>query len=120
MLRKIIQIDEEKCNGCGACAAACHEGAIAMVDGKAKLIREDYCDGLGDCLPACRQMRFLLKSERRLHTIVSVDLIKFRGLLITQPFLHHSFHNFLLELWCIPFVCYSFWHNITPHSLDSM
>ena len=53
MLRKIIKIDEEKCNGCGACAAACHEGAIAMVDGKAKLMREDYCDGLGDCLPAC-------------------------------------------------------------------
>ena len=53
MIRKIIKIDEEKCNGCGACAAACHEGAIGMVDGKAKLIREDYCDGLGDCLPAC-------------------------------------------------------------------
>lgn len=53
MLRKIIKIDEGKCNGCGACAAACHEGAIAMVDGKAKLMREDYCDGLGDCLPAC-------------------------------------------------------------------
>ncbi|MBR5429160.1 MAG: 4Fe-4S binding protein [Firmicutes bacterium] len=53
MLRKIIRIDEEKCSGCGACAAACHEGAIAMVDGKARLTREDYCDGLGDCLPAC-------------------------------------------------------------------
>lgn len=53
MIRKIIQIDEEKCNGCGACAAACHEGAIGMVDGKAKLLRDDYCDGLGDCLPAC-------------------------------------------------------------------
>jgi len=53
MIRKIITIDEEKCNGCGACAAACHEGAIGMVDGKAKLLREDYCDGLGDCLPAC-------------------------------------------------------------------
>ena len=53
MLRKIIKIDEEKCNGCGACAAACHEGAIEMVNGKAKLTREDYCDGLGDCLPAC-------------------------------------------------------------------
>lgn len=53
MFRKIIKIDEEKCNGCGACAAACHEGAIEMVNGKAKLIREDYCDGLGDCLPAC-------------------------------------------------------------------
>ena len=53
MLRKIIKIDEEKCNGCGACAAACHEGAIEMICGKAKLTREDYCDGLGDCLPAC-------------------------------------------------------------------
>ncbi|MEA4912032.1 MAG: 4Fe-4S binding protein [Oscillospiraceae bacterium] len=53
MLRKIIHIDEEKCNGCGACAQACHEGAIEMVDGKAKLMRDDYCDGLGDCLPAC-------------------------------------------------------------------
>ncbi len=53
MIRKIIKIDEEKCNGCGACAAACHEGAIGMVEGKAKLLREDYCDGLGDCLPAC-------------------------------------------------------------------
>ena len=53
MIRKIIKIDERKCNGCGACAAACHEGAIDMVDGKARLTREDYCDGLGDCLPAC-------------------------------------------------------------------
>lgn len=53
MIRKIIKIDESKCNGCGACAAACHEGAIGMVDGVAKLLREDYCDGLGDCLPAC-------------------------------------------------------------------
>lgn len=53
MKRRIIHIDEEKCNGCGACADACHEGAIGMVDGKAKLLRDDYCDGLGDCLPAC-------------------------------------------------------------------
>lgn len=53
MLRKIIRIDEDKCNGCGACASACHEGAIDMVNGKAKLTRENYCDGLGDCLPAC-------------------------------------------------------------------
>ena len=53
MVRKIIEIHEEKCNGCGACANACHEGAIAMVDGKAKLLRDDYCDGLGDCLPTC-------------------------------------------------------------------
>ena len=53
MERRIIHIDEEKCNGCGACAKACHEGAIAMEGGKAKLIRDDYCDGLGDCLPTC-------------------------------------------------------------------
>ena len=53
MLRKIVNINEEKCNGCGACASACHEGAIVMIDGKARLIKEDYCDGLGDCLPAC-------------------------------------------------------------------
>lgn len=53
MIRKIIQIDKEKCNGCGACADACHEGAIGMVNGKAKLLRDDYCDGLGDCLPTC-------------------------------------------------------------------
>lgn len=53
MIRKIIKIDEAKCIGCGLCVTACHEGAIGMVDGKAKLMREDYCDGLGDCLPAC-------------------------------------------------------------------
>ena len=53
MIRRIIRIDEDKCNGCGLCAAACHEGAIAMVNGKARLTREDYCDGLGDCLPSC-------------------------------------------------------------------
>ena len=53
MIRRIITIDKEKCNGCGLCAKACHEGAIGMVEGKAALLREDYCDGLGDCLPAC-------------------------------------------------------------------
>ena len=53
MVRRIIEIDRNKCNGCGACAEACHEGAIAMVDGKAQLMRDDYCDGLGDCLPTC-------------------------------------------------------------------
>ena len=53
MIRKVIQIDEEKCVGCGLCVNACHEGAIGMVDGKAKLLRDDYCDGLGNCLPVC-------------------------------------------------------------------
>ena len=53
MVRKIIQIETEKCNGCGLCANACHEGAIGMIDGKAALLRDDYCDGLGDCLPVC-------------------------------------------------------------------
>lgn len=53
MIRKIVEINEELCNGCGACAHACHEGAIAMINGKAKLIKDDYCDGFGDCLPAC-------------------------------------------------------------------
>ena len=53
MIRKIINIDENKCNGCGLCADACHEGALGMIEGKARLLRDDYCDGLGDCLPVC-------------------------------------------------------------------
>ena len=53
MLRRVIEIDQEKCNGCGLCVSACHEGAIGLVNGKAQLMRDDYCDGLGDCLPAC-------------------------------------------------------------------
>ena len=63
MIRRIITINEDKCNGCGLCAKACHEGAIGMVDGKAKLLREDYCDGLGDCLPAC-PMKAIAFEER--------------------------------------------------------
>ena len=55
MIRRVIQIDEERCDGCGICADACHEGAIEIVDGKARLTRDDYCDGFGDCLPGCPQ-----------------------------------------------------------------
>ena len=53
MIRRVIEIDREKCNGCGKCAHACHEGAIELIDGKAQLMRDEYCDGLGDCLPNC-------------------------------------------------------------------
>ena len=70
MIRKIIHIDEEKCNGCGACANACHEGAIQMVDGKARLQREDFCDGFGDCLPNCPTGPSPLKSARRRPTML--------------------------------------------------
>jgi Fe-S-cluster-containing hydrogenase component 2 len=76
MKRKIVEIDEKLCNGCGLCAGACHEGAIGMVNGKAKLLRDDYCDGLGDCLPACPPGAITIWSgrpsplpRRRLHSI---------------------------------------------------
>lgn len=65
MVRRIVEINEELCNGCGACASACHEGAIAMIDGKARLIKDDYCDGLGDCLLPVRLMRSPLSSVRQ-------------------------------------------------------
>lgn len=64
MIRRIITIDEEKCSGCGLCASACHEGAIGMVNGKAKLLHEHYCDGLGDCLPACPENAISLRREK--------------------------------------------------------
>ena len=66
MKRKIIHINQDKCNGCGSCARACHEGAIAMINGKATLLRDDYCDGLGDCLPIARPMPLPLKNVKRL------------------------------------------------------
>ena len=71
MKRKIIHIDQQRCNGCGLCANACQEGAIAMVDGKARLIRDDYCDGLGNCLPHCpggavAKRRFIRRKARQI------------------------------------------------------
>ena len=70
MIRRVIQIDEEKCNGCGKCVHACHEGAIGLVDGKARLMRDDYCDGLGDCLPTCPTgaIRFSTDFEHAVYT----------------------------------------------------
>lgn len=68
MIRRIINIDEEKCNGCGLCAEACHEGAIGMIEGKARLLRDDYCDGLGDCLPACPTGAITLWNGKPRHT----------------------------------------------------
>ena len=76
MIRKIIRIDKEKCNGCGACADACHEGAIDIINGKAELVREHFCDGLGDCLPECptgaisfeEREKYLPKIRQCLHT----------------------------------------------------
>ena len=69
MIRKIIHIDEEKCNGCGLCATACHEGAIDIINGKAKLVRENFCDGFGDCLPGCPTGAITLKSGKPLLTM---------------------------------------------------
>ena len=65
MIRKIIHIDEEKCNGCGLCATACHEGAIDIINGKAKLVRENFCDGFGDCLPGWRPFKSFASSFSR-------------------------------------------------------
>ena len=86
MLRKIIKIDEEKCNACGACASACHEGAIEMTNGKAKLVREDYCDGLGDCLPACPTdaISFELR-EAPAYNEAAVNLAKAQKVKATSP-----------------------------------
>jgi len=84
MIRRIITIDEEKCNGCGLCADACHEGAIGIVDGKAKLLREDYCDGLGDCLPAC-PMNAISFEEREAPAYDEAAVQKAKQQKATQP-----------------------------------
>ena len=78
MVRKIIHIDEEKCNGCGICATACHEGAIEIIDGKAKLVREHFCDGLGDCLPGCpgTRMREMNRNREEAEHIDETAVVK--------------------------------------------
>ena len=87
MIRRIIEIDEDKCNGCGACAAACHEGAIGMVNGKAKLLRDDYCDGLGDCLPTCPTgaIRFVEREAAAYDEQAVLENQKKAGPAVIQP-----------------------------------
>jgi len=91
MIRKIIHIDEEKCNGCGACAAACHEGAIGMDGGKAKLLRDDYCDGLGDCLPACPTgaITFTMREAAQYNEKAVMENKKVREIMKGQAHMQH-------------------------------
>ena len=84
MIRRIIHIDESKCNGCGACANACHEGAIGMVNGKAKLLRDDYCDGLGDCLPTCPTGAITFVEREALSYFFQLLLCHIQALLFQQ------------------------------------
>ena len=116
MIRKIIQIDESKCNGCGACALACHEGAIGMVNGKARLLRDDYCDGLGDCLPACPAGAITF-TEREAAPYNENAAAKARGCLsqwpvqiklvpVNAPFFEGA--NLLLAADCTAYACRDF------------
>ena len=102
MLRTVIEIDEDKCTGCGICADACHEGAIAIVDGKAKLVRDDFCDGLGDCLPTCPTgaITFVereaadyneqaVADNKRKQAIIRFD--EYAGELVSSPIFNNDF-----------------------------
>ena len=92
MIRRIIRIDEEKCIGCGACAEACHEGAIEMVDGKAKLARENYCDGLGDCLPECPTNAITFE-EREAPEYDEAAVAASKQAKAEHPHGHHGHHS---------------------------
>jgi len=100
MIRRIITIDEENCNGCGLCAKACHEGAIGIVDGKAKLLREDYCDGLGDCLPAC-PMNAISFEEREAPAYNEAAVLASKKVAAT-PALPSKLSNFPVQLKLAP------------------
>ena len=102
MIRKIITIDEEKCNGCGLCADACHEGAIGIVSGKAKLLREDYCDGLGDCLPAC-PMNAIAFEEREAPAYNEAAVLAAKKAKGTEPAkLQSRLENFPVQIKLLP------------------
>ena len=101
MIRKIITIDAEKCNGCGLCAKACHEGAIGMVDGKATLLREDYCDGLGDCLPAC-PMNAISFEEREAPAYNEKAVLAAKQAKIADADIPSQLQNFPIQLKLAP------------------
>ena len=101
MIRRIITIDRNKCNGCGLCATACHEGAIGMVDGKAQLLREDYCDGLGDCLPAC-PMEAISFEEREAPAYNHAAVLKAKHATADAPPVPGQLSNFPVQLKLVP------------------
>ena len=101
MIRKIITIDQDKCNGCGLCATACHEGAIGMVDGKAQLLREDYCDGLGDCLPACPTGAISFE-EREAPAYDHAAVLKAKHAAADTPPVAGQLANFPVQLKLVP------------------
>ena len=101
MIRKIITIDESRCNGCGLCASACHEGAIGMANGKAKLLREDYCDGLGDCLPACPTNAISFE-EREAPAYNHAAVLKAKHAAADTPPIAGQLSNFPVQLKLVP------------------
>ena len=101
MIRKIITINRDKCNGCGLCATACHEGAIGMVDGKAQLLREDYCDGLGDCLPACPTGAISFE-EREAPAYDHAAVLKAKHAAADTPPIAGQLSNFPVQLKLVP------------------
>lgn len=103
MIRQIIHIDEEKCNGCGLCAEACHENAIAIIDGKAKLIRDDYCDGMGDCLPNCPTGAITFENrEAAAYDEAAVAENKKKHIAMPIPTIVPAFNNWPVQLKLAP------------------